>query len=451
MKNFLLISTSLLLSGCLLTTPEHQKIPAPSAWTSPTISVSHVDPQSLHGWWKGFNDPILDQLIDHALRGSPDRKIAEALVLEARGLRRSVTSSLFPQIGVSGGAGRGNNAASNFQTGDFYDAGFDASYELDLFGRNRNNARAAASNEQARSEEYHDVSLTLVAEVARSYIEYRAAEKQVAIANKNLDSQQKTLDLVAQQKELGEAPQLDVERAEGLVNTTKSAIPEFQRQADNARLRLSVLTGEMPEIIAPVLLQSTAPVIATVKPALLTPAQIIERRPDIRAAQSDLEAQTSLTKAEIANLFPTITLAGFFGVADNVLISSNTIWSASINAAVSLLDFGRIRGGIDAQKAREIQSFEIWRKTVLQAVSDVETALTDYAHINERLNTLRQAATNAENSLKLSEQLYKEGEISFLDVLDAQRTRNNANSAVVSAESAQSLSLIALYKSLGVY
>lgn len=451
MKYILLASTSLILSGCLLTTPEHQQVPAPAAWTSSTSSVAAVDPQSLHGWWKGFNDPILNEIVEHALRGSPDRKVAEARVLEARGLRRQVTSSLFPQIGLSGEAGRGSTATSNFATGDFYDAGFDASYELDIFGRNRNASSAASSNEKARSAEYDNVSLTLVAEVARSYIEYRSAEKQVAIAQKNLDSQQKTLDLVNQQKELGEAPRLDVERAEGLVNTTKSAIPEFQRQADNARLRLSVLTGEMPEIIAPALLKSTAPVIAVIKPALLTPAQIIAQRPDIRASQADLEAQTSLTKAEIANLFPTITLGGFFGVADTVLIDPTKVWSTAINAAVSLLDFGRVRGGIDAAKAREVQAFEIWRKTVLQAVTDAETALTDYAHINERLITLQKAATNAENSLNLSQQLYKEGEISFLDVLDAQRTLNNANSSVVSAESAQSLSLIALYKALGVY
>ena len=118
---------------------------------------------------------------------------------------------------------------------------------------------------------------------------------------------------------------------------------------------------------------------------------------------------------------------------------------------MSLLDFGRVQGGIDASKARELQAFEVWRKTVLQAVTDVETALTDYAHVNERLVTLQQAAANAENSLNLSQQLYKEGEISFLDVLDAERTLNNANSSVVSAEEAQSLSMIALYKALGVY
>lgn len=451
MKNILLLTaSSLVLTGCLFSSTEHPPVPAPQEWTT-LNAMEKADPKTLHEWWKNFNDNALNQLVDHALRGSPDRNMAKARVMEARGLRKSATGTLLPQIGVSANGGRGSTASTQFKAGDFYDAGFDASYELDIFGRNRNTWSASDSALAARQADYENVSLTLVAEVARNYIEFRAAQKQVVIAEKNLESQQKTLDLVRQQKELGEAPQLDLERAEGLVNTTKSAIPEYQRQADNARLRLSVLTGEMPEVMAPLLLNSESAVIADIKPVLLTPAQIVEGRPDIQAAQYNLEAQTSLTKAEIANIFPTITIGGLFGVADSVFIDPTKIWSATGNLAVSLLDFGRIQGGIDAARARELEAYEIWRKTVIQAVTDVETALTDTSHINERLVTLRQASTNAENSLTLSQQLYKEGEVSFLDVLDAQRTLNNANSAVVSAEEAHAESLIALYKSLGVY
>ncbi|PZP56284.1 MAG: hypothetical protein DI586_04215 [Micavibrio aeruginosavorus] len=450
MKYILLVTTSLMLSGCLLTTPEHETIPSPAVWTASTQGIEKQTPQNLHGWWKGFNDPALNQLVDIALKGSPDRRMAEARILEARGLRRAVNSALFPQLQASGSAGRAKNLNTNFKAGELYDAGFDASYEIDIFGRNRSNSDAADANFEARSAEYHDVSLTLVSEVTRAYVELRAAQKQSEIAYKNLEAQQKTLELVRQQKELGEAPQLDVERSEGLVNTTKASIPEFDRQADNARLRLSVLTGEMPEKIKP-LVEAKSDVISDIKPVLLAPAEVINQRPDVRAAQFNLEAQTSLTKAEIASIFPTVTLAGFFGIADTALIDSTTIWSSGISAAVSLLNFGRISGNIDAAKARETQSFELWRKTVLQAVTDVEISLTDYAHIKERKVTLQQAAANAERSLNLSQQLYKEGEVSFLDVLDAQRTVNNANAEVVGAEEALSLSLVALYKSLGVY
>ena len=451
MKKILLLSTSLLLSGCIFTTGHNTDISMPGDWAGQG-GIERVAPTALHQWWKGFNDKVLDQLVEHALAGSPDRKIAENRVLEARGLRLSTIGALFPQVGASADAARAKNASTGFKAGELYDAQFDASYELDLFGRNRNTAFAANSNFKAREAEYQNVSLTLVAEVARTYVEYRAAQKQALIAAQNLEAQQKTLDLVRQQKELGESPQLDVERSEGLVNTTKSAIPEFQRQAENARLRLSVLTGEMPEKIAPVL-ADPAPVaqIDTIKPVLLSPAEVIALRPDIQAAQYDLEAQTSLTKAEIANIFPTISLAGLFGIADTALIDQTRIWSGGVSAAVSLFDFGRIQGGIDASKAREEQAFQFWRKTVLAAVTDVETALNDYARISERLATLQQAANNAQNAFNLSDQLYKEGEVSFLDVLDAQRTLNNANADVVSAEADTTLSLIALYKSLGVY
>jgi outer membrane protein TolC len=310
---------------------------------------------------------------------------------------------------------------------------------------------ARAQEDAAREAEYQQASLSLVAEVARTYIEARTAEKQAAIAQKNLEAQQKTLDLINHQKTQGEAPQLDVERAQGLVNTTKAEIPEYQRIADNARLRLTVLTGALPDQIKPLMEARPAVTPATIRPVMTSPAQVLALRPDVAAASSLLAAQTDLTQSAIAEIFPRITLGAFFGLQDTQLIDPTRIWSGTINAVVSLLDFGRIQGNVDAAKAREEQAYETWRKTVLQAVTDVETSLTDYAKSQERTVLLRQAAANAGKSLDLSDQLYKEGEISFLDVLDAQRTRNNAEAAVVASEAAQSQALIALYKSLGVY
>lgn len=448
---YLITASALVLTACSGASYDQKKIAAPQAWSAQSQSIQQVDANNLHSWWTAFQDSTLNQLVDMALKDSPDRKIAEARIREARGLRKSQMGSLFPDISVGANGTRGKTQATNFDASSLYDAGFDASYELDLFGRNLNRADAADSNLLARREEYNNTSLSLVSEVARNYIEFRAAQKQALIAQSNLTSQQKTLDLVRQQKELGEAPQLDVERAEGLVHTTQSAIPEFMRQADNARLRLGVLVGAMPETLLSIMQSDTYPQTTDVTPALLSPAAVIATRPDIRAAQAQLESRKSLSKAEFANLFPTITLGGFFGVADNILIDPTRIWSTTINAALPLLNFGRIQGNIDAANAREMEAYETWRKTVLQAVADVETALTDYAHIRERLVTLRKASENAERSLTLSQQLHKEGEVSFIDVLDAQRTLNSARAEVISAEESYTLSLISLYKSLGVY
>lgn len=449
MKYVLLVSAAALLSGCLSTEARLTPVAEPQRWQASSANIPVVETPQLKGWWRGFNDPALTKLVEAAMNGSPDRAIAQARVLEARGLRRSAKGSLFPGLSASVAGGRQDTPETG--TGGFYEAGFNATYEFDLFGRNKAAADASDAAVSSLEAAYEDVSLTLIAEIARTYIEFRAAEKQALIARKNLDVQEQTLQLVQQQKDIGEAPQLDVERSQGLVNTTRAEIPEFLRLADNARLRLGVLTGYMPEEVLPIVSQASPSEVIDIKPVLMTPADVIAKRPDIRAAAENFKAQSHLSDAAIANLFPTLGVGAFFGVQDATLIDPTRVWTIALSTAVTLLDFGRIRGQIDAAQAQEVQAYEFWRKTVLQAVSDVETALSDYARINERRLLLEQAAGNADQSLSLSSRLYKEGEVSFLDVLDAQRTLNNAQSAVISAEAAQSISLISLYKSLGVY
>lgn len=446
----LLAASTILLSGCILSSKDYGKPAYPEKWTvdgGDVIEQSEI--KNLERWWENFNDPVLTDLVDLTLMGSPDVLIAEARINEARGLRRTTRSFLFPQISGTADAGRSDTSLGN--TDDFYEAGFDASFEIDVFGRNRNAFRAADRNLEALEASYHDVRLTLVADVARTYIDYRAAQKQVEIALRNLDLQQKTLDLVKQQKELGEAPQLDVERSETLVNTTKASIPAFKRAEDNARLRLTVLTGILPEGLAP-LLEDPAPILSTkVAPVLQSPADILSVRPDIRAAESTFRAATSLSKAAVAELFPRFTLSGFYGVAEGALFDSTTIWDVTIGSAVALIDFGRIEGAIDAARAVEMSAYQGYRKTVLEAVVEVETALADYAYINKQRTSLQKAFDNADRALNLSQDLFREGEISFIDLLDAQRTRNEADSALVTAEASQAESLIRLYKALGVY
>ncbi len=450
MKHLMLTTALLLLSGCLpFGGKDTASVAAPKTWVNGSPDVQVVEAESLRGWWRNFNDPALSALVDKALAQSPDRNIARARILEARGLQRSAQGSLFPQLGISAQGGRDNRAASS--VGNFYEAGFDATYELDLFGQNSNSASAAGSALRATEAAYDDVSLSLIAEIARTYTELRNAERQAAIAAQNLQVQEKTLELIAHQKELGEAPQLDVERSAALVNTTKAAIPEFSRQGENARLRLGVLAGVLPEDIRSLVVPETGGPELNIAPVLLSPATVIQNRPDIRAATANFAAQASLADAALADLFPKITLGAFFGAQDTVLIGPTSVWSAGISAALTLLDFGRIRGQIDAADAREVQAYELWRKVQLQAVADVETALNDYARLQERRVLLERAAQSSRQSLQLSENLYKEGEVSFLDVLDAQRTANDSEAAVASAQALQAQSLIALYKSLGVY
>ncbi len=451
-KTFVLLPACLLLGGCFTGDLNLFEPEKPQEWTAAqSETLETVNTKALKEWWKTFDDPVLNTIVETALEQSPDRLIAEARVLEARGLRRSAKSSLFPQIGASATAGRQDSGTGDNSVDNFYDAGFDASFELDIFGKNRKNYSASKSQLEAAEAQYHDASLTLIAEVVRSYIDFRAAQNQYRIADKNLRSQEKTLKLVQDLNRLGSAPKLDVERSANLVNTTRASLPEFKRQGINAKLRLSVLTAVLPKELSATL-EPDAPIPgANVNPVLMSPADVLRLRPDIRAASENLKASTALSESATAEFFPNVILSGFYGVSDGAFISNATIWDVAIGAAVSLLDFGRIEGQIDAARAREMQAFQTYRRTILSAVAEVETALNDYAHINEQSVALNDAFNNAEESLRLSQVLYKEGEISFLDVLDAQRNANSAESALVTSRAAQAESLTRLFKSLGVY
>lgn len=453
MKKLLLLSTCLVLSGCAATDRDPADTAFPQNWTTEEAAlIEQADILSLKHWWLKFNDPALNELITRALSDSPDRKIAEARILEARGLKRTARSTLFPQIGARATAGRQDSGLDTPGAIDsYYEAGFDASFELDIFGKNLNNLAAADAQLAAAIADYHGTGLTLVADIVRTYIDYRAAQAQKRIAQSNLETQEKTLSLVRDLYRLGDSPRLDVERAENLVNTTRSFIPEYERQAENAALRLSVLIGGTPRATKPVLAHEEDIPGADVKPVLLAPADVLALRPDVRAAHALLAAQTDITDAVTADLFPALTLQGFYGIGDGALLNSATLWNVALGAAISLLDFGRIEGRIDAARAREQQAYETYRKTILQAVSEVETALNDYSQYHAKYVSLEKAYQNAQRALTLAQTLYQEGEAAFLDVLDAQRQANNAQSAMVTARAAQAESLARLYKSLGIY
>ncbi len=448
-KYLILLSSSVLLSGCFATAmdlPEPQK---PDVWEGQEKADSISDLNELKNWWLGFDDPVLNELVGLSLSNSPSRLAAQARILEARGLRRSSRSFLFPQLGANGNVNRQDVGFSS--PDNFYDARFDASYEIDIFGKNRKNTNAATAQVTVAQARYNDATLTLISDVTRSYIEYRQFQKQVEIAEKNLVVQQKTLDLIRTQRAVGEVPELDVERAENLVNVTRASIPEFKRLEDGARLQLSVLTGKLPAGLRPILGQAMDIPNGKADAVLIAPALVIASRPDIKAAQANLAANTALAESVTAELFPTFTLSGFFGVTETAFTSSTSVWNIAAGAAVSVLDFGRIEGRIDAARAREVEAYQQYRLAVLQAVTDVETALNDIARIDERYISLEKAYHNADKALHLSEMLYKEGEISFLDVLDAQRSVNESESQLVTAQGARVESLVRLYKSLGVY
>lgn len=454
MRHTIKVVALLALGGCTtFNSPNFDKVNTPENWSvSADKSIEIVNAPALKNWWMRFNDTTLDALINMSLTQSPDHLIAKAKVEQARGMRKTTRSALFPQVGFSAQTGREDTGTEIYDYPDsFYDGGFDASFELDVFGKNRKNLSASDAQLLSAEEQLNVTNLSLIGEVSRNYIDYRTAQNQLRIAKKNLQSQEKTLDLIEDMFDLGSATKLDVERTLNLVNTTKSSLPNYKRQIENARLRLSVLTGLLPAQLSEILSAEAEIPAANSLPVLLSPATSLALRPDIKVAQADLVASTSLREAAVAEIFPTFSVSGFYGFADNAITSTTQPWNLALGTAVSLLNFGRIEGQIDAAKAREVQAYQAYRKAVLTGVSEVETALNDYTHIRNQYIALENAYKNAQNSLDLSRKLYKEGEVSFLDVLDAQRTLNNAEASMTSVKSEQAQSVIRLYKSLGTY
>lgn len=451
MKSYILPAALLTLSGCILDGQIFEAPQTPAYWQAAGSAGSGVyaEAHSLQHWWEVFDDASLNLLMQAMLNDNPDRAIAAERVREARGLRRSARSALFPQVSARA---QGSRQDFGFVGPDnFYEAGFDSTFELDIFGVNRKTDEAAQADILAREAEYHDTTLTLIAETARTYIDLRTFERQVQIAEENLAIQEKTLGLTRIRFEVGDAPLLDVQRAENLAYTTRSSIPEFKRLSENARLRLSVLTGLLPEALNALISAGEPLNGANVAPALMTPASVLAQRPDIRAAAASLQSRTALAESATAELFPSVTLSGFFGRSEGAFSGATTIWNVIAGAAVSLLDFGRIEGQIDAARAREAQAFHAYRRTIIEAVIEVETALTDYGRAGERAAALHSAYESAKAALALSETRFKEGDVSLIDVLDVQRTANETQAQLISAQAAQAESLVRVYKSLGVY
>lgn len=450
------ITTIFLLSGCVTASGEFIPPAMPTDWQGQQRMQEVEQPFSvssetlvLKEWWTFLGDPILNNLVDEALENSPTRAKALARIEEARGVRRSERGNLFPTLSASGQVGREDSGIT--KPDEFYDAGFDASFELDIFGRNRKKRAASDFELQAMEAAYEDVSLSLIAEVARHYVEYRMYEKQAQIAAENLRSEKKVLELVREQKRHGIATEMDVERAENQMNVTRAQIPELLRQSDHARLILGVLTGALPEEIFKLVTGTASSLGTDITPVLASPALIMAQRPDIRAARALFSAKTKYAESVTADLFPTLTLNSFFGIQDGVFVSAANVWSVALGMAVTLVDFDRVEGRVDAAHAQEEQAYQDFKLSVLEAVMDVEGALVDYSRINEQRIALDGSLQNARKSLDHAKTLYQEGETSLLEVLDAQRSLNKAQADALTAEYGQTIALIGLYKSLGVY
>jgi NodT family efflux transporter outer membrane factor (OMF) lipoprotein len=455
-----------LFQGCAVG-PNYQqpKTAAPAKWSAPLAGgEANLEP-SVAAWWKSFNDPQLDSLVERAVNSNHDLRIAGARVREARALYRIASSQLWPTVDAGGSYARQKQSKNQPVLGSLpmpsgipfennvYQAGFDASWEIDVFGGNRRAVEAGKAEVAAAEFGRRNVLVTLLGEVACNYVELRGCQRRLEIANKNLKTQEEALALTEDRFKKGLTSDLDVQQAATLLANTRAVIPMLETGIQGYIHRLGVLLGQPPEALlaelsAPAPIPSAPP---TVPVGL--PSELLRRRPDIQQAERQLAASTARIGVATADLFPKFSLTGVAGYestsASDWFSGGSKFWSLGPTVQWRVFDAGRIRANIRVQNARQEQSLAAYEETVLMSFEDVENSLVAYAKEQIRRRSLEDAVKSSQESLHLANQLYANGLASFINVLDAERSLYQAEDELVQSDKAVTQNLIGLYKALG--
>ncbi|MCX8043755.1 MAG: efflux transporter outer membrane subunit [Desulfobacterota bacterium] len=479
-KNGLYILILLLvLCGCVVG-PDYKKPDAktPPVWDGMNAaapdqkSTASMKSASFAQWWKIFNDPVLDGLVEKALAANLDLKIAEARIRQARAERIMTAAGLWPETDATGLYSRSHNGKSpdapSQKVGgasgsdktktrgirqDLYQAGFDASWEIDIFGGVRRSVEAADADIRSAVENYRDVMVSLVGEVGSIYLSLRGYQQRIIIAKKNLASQQYMVDITRKRFDAGFVSGLDVANAEAQAASTKSQIPFLESSARQAIYSLSVLLNKEPSALSQELSgEGAIPSLPQEIPVGL-PSDLLRRRPDVRKAEAQLHAATARIGVAIADLFPKFILTGSYGLQDtewNTLgHRENRIWSFGPSVQWPVFAAGRIRANIKVQNALQEQALAAYEKAVLTALRDTESALVSFEKEQEHNAALAQALDSARRAVDISIRQYTAGKTDFLNVLLAQRSLFSYEDALVQSTQAMATNLVALYKALG--
>lgn len=453
-------ASAVLFAGC--TVGPDFKQPAttmPDRWVAPTTAPAFSTPTTqpfsaeLTNWWTVFHDPILDNLIDRAVAGNLDLQQAESRVRQARAAVGISQSAQWPDVSANTGYTRARSPGNGGNQQDLYRAGFDASWEVDVFGGTRRAMESAEATAAASVESRRDVLVSLLGDVASNYIQLRNLQQRLVIAQENLAFQRQTLDLVTRQFQGGIVSRLDVSNAQAQVASTSAAVPALEAGIRVAMYNIALLLGLQPGELTAILEAPQA--VPPIPPAVPTglPSELLMRRPDIRVAEANWHATTADIGVAKADLFPKFALNGSVGLTGSkpgdLGNMANHFWSFGPSASWDVFSGGRIQSNIALQKARRDQAFLAYKQTVLTALHDVEVALENYTHEQHRQLALADAVKANKSSVELARLLYTQGQVDFLNVLASQNALLNSEDAYQQSLQALSLNLIQLYKALG--
>jgi outer membrane protein, multidrug efflux system len=460
---------AVLLVGCAVG-PDYKRpeTKVPATWDGQNVvtpvlpSKTVTNPVALVEWWGAFKDPTLSSLVEMAISANLDVRLAEARIRQARASLGVAGAPLFPAANASAlyqrsqGSSQASSGGAVATVGglrNLWQAGFDANWEVDIFGGTRRNIEAAGADLQAAVEDRRDVLVTLVGDVGSNYLNLRGFQQQLAIARENLKAQQHTADITQKRHDAGFVGGLDVANAKAQIATTAATIPVFESSARAAIYNLGVLLGREPAALEKDLIRE-APIPPTpLEIPVGLPSELLRRRPDIRRAEAQLHAATARIGVATSDLFPKFNLAGTYGLsameAFKLGRSTSKFWSWGPTVTWPIFAGGSIMFNIKVQDALTEQALLTYQKTVLTALKDVETAIVAYAKEQETRKSLIEAVVNNRKAVDLAMTLYVAGKSDFLNVLIAQRSLFATEDALAQSTRTVDTNLIALYKALG--
>jgi len=460
-----LLTSAVLLGGCARIRPAQPEIVALTSWSAAGPDTVQSPTGDLSQWWTRLGDPVLSDLIAQALNKNTSLRTAQANLREARAERNYAAANRFPTItGTASGSGSQSNSPGGSGE-NVFSAELDASWDPDVFGAKRQALRAADADLATSAADLQTVQVSLIAELATDYVDLRSYQTRLEIARRNQASQAETLQLTEWRAQAGLVSSIDVEQARSNLEQTRAAIPTLETSSAQSKHELSVLLGLTPGELNPQL-ATTAPIPSAPDTLMVgIPAETLRQRPDVRAAEQKIVAETARLWQKNAARYPTFSLSGSFileqllgGTALGVVTGSTfTSLTADTTATGSGLgsitqtffDRGRIRQQIEIQNAVQEQAVISYESTVLTALKDVENALVSFQNSRQRLQALNQASEAARNAARLAQNRYSAGLIDFQTVLDTERTALTIEDSVAQTQADRTTSLIQLYKALG--
>lgn len=411
-------------------------------------------------WWQILQDEQLNNLIQQAVEENHDLRIARANVNAARAFLRETEYDQYPTVTSAGGITREESSEATTgsfggidRTRTFYDASLDATWELDFFGRVQRSIEALTADYEASIAQEKNIYITVAAEVARTYIELRGAQYRLQVASDNAANQNDTYDMTLSIMEGGMGTNLDTVRSQAQLESTLARIPQLETEVRIAIHRISVLTGQQPQVLLQELSETRALPAIPETIAIGNPSELLRQRPDIHRAERELAAATARIGVATADLFPRVSLAGSVGYLANTLsgLGESDFRTTSFGPFLTwpAFDLGRVRARIRATDATAEGALAVYEQTVLTALEETENALARFANARRRQAHLQVAAEASERAVELARLRYSNGVDSFINVLDAERQLLELQDQLAQSETESGLALVALYKALG--